>query len=80
MCTIETETYLVETKILLFTGGTFCSGNWKVISDLIHLGEVKYELLQSKWKTGALKRILLINFPYNHLINYFRKMDKEKQS
>lgn len=43
------------------------------IKDLVHPKEIKRKILQSKWKSGALKRLLFINFPYNRLINYLRK-------
>ena len=43
------------------------------IGDLIHPKEIKRKLLQSKWKTAALKKLFILNLPYNQLINYLRK-------
>ena len=47
------------------------------LKDLIQPKEIKRKLLQSKWKTGALKKIFIINLPYNRFINYLRKKRKE---
>ena len=51
------------------------------ISDYIHPKEIKRKLLQSKWKTAALKKIFIFNLPYNQIINYLRKKhNKSKYS
>lgn len=48
------------------------------VIDLIHPREIKRKLLQSKWKTAALKKMFIFNLPYNQLINYLRKRHKKK--
>lgn len=42
------------------------------IKDLLNLKEIKRKFLESKWKSGFLKKMFKINFPYNLVINFFR--------